>query len=51
MKQEANIGLRINPNIDAKTHKYISTGLESNKFGLSVDIANDIIDNLGITFF
>lgn len=31
----AQIALRINPNIDANTHKYITTGLEENKFGLN----------------
>jgi len=31
----AEISLRINPNVDAKTHKYITTGLEENKFGIN----------------
>lgn len=31
----ANIAIRINPNLDAKTHHYITTGLEENKFGIS----------------
>lgn len=31
----AQIALRINPNVDANTHKYITTGLEENKFGLN----------------
>lgn len=30
----ANVSLRVNPNIDPKTHHYISTGLNKNKFGL-----------------
>ena len=30
----ARIALRINPNLDAKTHRYITTGLEENKFGI-----------------
>ncbi len=33
------ISVRINPNVDAKTHPYISTGLRENKFGLSFDQA------------
>lgn len=33
--QKANIALRINPNVDAHTHKYITTGLEENKFGIN----------------
>lgn len=31
----AAISLRVNPNVDAKTHPYISTGLKDNKFGIS----------------
>ncbi len=36
---KAPVSIRINPDIDAKTHPYISTGLRSNKFGLSLDQA------------
>lgn len=32
----ASVALRINPNIDAKTHRYITTGLDENKFGINV---------------
>jgi len=35
----ARISIRVNPNIDAKTHPYISTGLNENKFGMDVDLA------------
>jgi diaminopimelate decarboxylase len=35
----ARVSLRVNPDIDAKTHPYISTGLKSNKFGLPIDQA------------
>ncbi len=35
----ANVSLRINPDVDPKTHPYISTGLRSNKFGLHIDEA------------
>jgi diaminopimelate decarboxylase len=31
----ASVALRINPNVDAHTHKYITTGLEENKFGIN----------------
>jgi len=31
----AEISLRINPNVDAKTHRYITTGLDENKFGIN----------------
>lgn len=36
---EARISVRVNPNIDAKTHPYISTGLHDNKFGVEIDMA------------
>ncbi len=32
----AHIALRINPNVNANTHKYITTGLEENKFGINL---------------
>ena len=35
----APISLRVNPNVDAKTHPYISTGLKENKFGVAYDDA------------
>lgn len=35
----ARISVRVNPNIDAKTHPYISTGLHENKFGVDIDSA------------
>ena len=34
-KKIAKIALRLNPNVDAKTHKYITTGLAENKFGIN----------------
>ena len=37
--QRARISLRVNPDVDAKTHPYISTGLKSNKFGIAKDSA------------
>lgn len=36
LKQVAAIGLRVNPDIDAKTHPYIATGMQEHKFGLDV---------------
>ena len=36
---QARISIRVNPNIDPKTHPYISTGLHSNKFGVDIDTA------------
>lgn len=35
----APISLRVNPNVDAKTHPYISTGLKENKFGVAYEDA------------
>ncbi|MDG6897583.1 diaminopimelate decarboxylase [Actinobacillus delphinicola] len=40
----ARISFRINPNIDAHTHPYISTGLSENKFGITVDEALRLYD-------
>ncbi|WP_257396550.1 diaminopimelate decarboxylase [Campylobacter lari] len=35
----ARISIRVNPNVDAKTHPYISTGLHENKFGVDIESA------------
>lgn len=35
----ANISLRVNPDVDANTHPYISTGLKDNKFGIDIERA------------
>jgi diaminopimelate decarboxylase len=35
MNKKADVALRINPNVDPKTHHYITTGLEENKFGIN----------------
>jgi diaminopimelate decarboxylase len=35
MNQVASISIRVNPNVDPKTHPYISTGLKGNKFGVA----------------
>jgi len=39
MRAMARIALRVNPNIDPKTHAYISTGLKENKFGIPIEQA------------
>ncbi|MDM1247043.1 diaminopimelate decarboxylase [Acinetobacter sp. R933-2] len=36
--KKAPISLRVNPDVDAKTHPYISTGLKENKFGIPSDV-------------
>ncbi len=42
MGKIAPISLRVNPDVDAHTHPYISTGLKENKFGVSVDQAREV---------
>jgi len=39
---KAPVSIRVNPNVDAKTHPYISTGLKENKFGIDISIAPDV---------
>jgi diaminopimelate decarboxylase len=39
MKRKAPIAIRVNPDIDPKTHPYISTGLKKNKFGIDIHLA------------
>ncbi len=57
--KKARISIRVNPNIDPKTHPYISTGLHENKFGVDLDTAkrmyiraknSDYLDPVGIHF-
>ncbi len=56
---KARISIRVNPNIDPKTHPYISTGLHGNKFGVEINAAkrmylkaknSDHLDPVGIHF-
>ena len=42
MGKTAPVSLRVNPNVDAKTHPYISTGLKNNKFGVAFEDALDL---------
>ncbi len=44
MGKIAPISLRVNPNVDAKTHPYISTGLKNNKFGVAFDEAISVYE-------
>jgi diaminopimelate decarboxylase len=55
----ARISVRVNPNVDPKTHPYISTGLHKNKFGVDMDTAkrmyikahnSDNLEPVGIHF-
>ena len=43
LKKKVSIGFRLNPNVDAKTHKNISTGKAENKFGLSIKNFKDFL--------
>ncbi len=42
MNKIAPVSLRVNPDVDAKTHPYISTGLKENKFGIPFDEAESL---------
>lgn len=46
MGLRASIAIRVNPDIDAHTHKYISTGLEENKFGISIRAFDTVVETL-----
>jgi len=41
---QAPMSLRVNPDVDAKTHPYISTGLSENKFGVDIKIAHEVYE-------
>ena len=40
--QVARVSFRVNPDVDAGTHPYISTGLKENKFGIAIDTAPEV---------
>jgi len=50
----APISIRVNPDVDAQTHPYISTGLKENKFGIAIELAETVyqqaaaMDNLDV---
>jgi diaminopimelate decarboxylase len=44
MDKIAPVSLRVNPNVDAKTHPYISTGLKNNKFGVAFESAVNLYE-------
>ncbi len=43
MDKTAHIAIRVNPDIDAHTHKYITTGTADDKFGINIDILEQVI--------
>ena len=53
-KQMAPVSIRVNPDVDAKTHPYISTGLKENKFGIDISRAYEVyqqaaeMDNIAV---
>lgn len=40
------VALRLNPDIDPETHSYITTGKHGNKFGVDLDTASDLVENI-----
>ena len=44
LKKKAPVALRVNPEIDAHTHHYITTGLAENKFGIAMSMLRRMID-------
>lgn len=42
MGKAAAISIRVNPDVDAQTHPYISTGLKENKFGIDINLVEDV---------
>lgn len=59
LNRPARVSVRVNPNIDPKTHPYISTGLKDNKFGVSIEEAkaiyvyakrSDFLEPVGVHF-
>ncbi|MFT7228251.1 MAG: diaminopimelate decarboxylase [Methylophilaceae bacterium] len=48
MGKVAPVSLRVNPNVDAKTHPYISTGLKNNKFGVAIEDAVSVYQKAAI---
>ena len=55
MGKVADISIRVNPDVDAQTHPYISTGLKDNKFGIDINIVESVyqqahdMDNIHVT--
>ncbi|MGE3180376.1 MAG: diaminopimelate decarboxylase [Phycisphaerae bacterium] len=44
MMTTARVALRVNPDVDAKTHAYTTTGTKENKFGVPIQLAKDVFD-------
>ena len=44
MEKTARVAIRVNPDIDAHTHHYVTTGTADNKFGINIDILDQVIE-------
>lgn len=42
----AGIAIRVNPNVDAHTHRYITTGTTDNKFGIDIPVLDEVVDKV-----
>jgi len=47
MKTRARVALRVNPDVDAHTHRHITTGIAASKFGIDLDTAADLVRHHG----
>ncbi len=47
MNASPDVALRVNPDVDAKTHPYIATGLSEHKFGIAIDEAESLYRDAG----
>ena len=45
-QQPVRLALRLNPNVEANTHAYISTGKDENKFGIAIDRAAEVVEQI-----
>lgn len=45
MKKKAKVALRVNPDVDAHTHRHITTGTKESKFGIDIETAKSILRN------
>lgn len=46
LRLTAPVALRVNPNVDAHTHEYITTGRKENKFGINLEMAQAMVDRI-----
>jgi len=48
LTMRAPISIRVNPDVDAQTHPYISTGLKENKFGIAIELAEAVYQQANV---